>query len=376
MITKLHYKTSFIAISLIPLALFLTACGDTTDSNATTESSDQKTKVTHSNTVNSTKNIPRKLDTSTINLADIFDTSPAKYAPMSECPFLSDKTAINTTDSIHRVKTGEESNERKRVSNTRCMWLTGTVIDISTDGAKTHKKMVEKDPDHYFLKKQKSPGSDASILYYQTKRNKPVPIGFGFFQNEKYINIETMFSVTSVERLQKTANEIATRLPNAPTIKSQEQKRIRKVNVCDDIWQKEALKTLFNVDRVVGQSRGAEGCNFLFSFKTEQNYKLKLILDFKKIKNQNICKNLKKKGKFKAESTVKNYEVVSNRTTSRSRVRHSLYACTDKSSLLLSTETFLVYPDATDKTGFLENHSEKLQQLLNNLVKRVQSTGS
>ena len=370
MITKFHYRASFFAISLIPFALFLTACGETADNKEGAESPHQEAKITSNNKENSTKNLPRKLDTTPINLGDVFDTGPAKFAAMSECPFLSDKTAINTTSGGAYAKAGEELNERKRVSNTHCMWLTGLVVDIlSTDSAKTHKKIVEKNPDRYFLKKQKSPGTDASILYYQTKRNKPAPVGFGFIQNGKYINIEAMVSLTSTEQLHKVANEVATRLPNAPTIKSQEQKRIRKVKVCDT-WQKEALKTLFNVENVGGRSRGAEGCQFSLSFNTEKSYKLKLILDFRKYKNG--CKHLEKNSRFTPEATIKNYSVFSSMTKSAKRVRHELYACSDDVNLELSTETFLIYPEATDKTGLLENHSEKLQQLLSNLVKRVQ----
>jgi hypothetical protein len=252
------------------------------------------------------------------------------------------------------------------------MWLTGAVVNIfSANEAKTHKKMVEKDPAGYFLKKQKGPGTDATILYWQSKRakSKPEPVGFGFFQNGKYINIETMISFTSVEKLQQTANEVATRLPNAPTIKPQSQRRIRKINVCDT-WQKDALKTFFKVESVGTRSRGAEGCQFSLSFNTEKSYKLKLILDVRQYKKS--CESLEKSSSFTPETTIKNYKVFSNITTSAQRVRHALYACSNEVNLELSTETFLVYPEATDKTGFLANHSEKLQQLLNNLVKRVQ----
>lgn len=373
MITKSHYRTSFFSISLIPFVLLLTACGETADHKEGAKSPHQETKVTSNNNKNSTRNVPRELDTTPINLSDVFDTSPAKFAPMSDCPFLSDKTAISAMNAGSHVKAGEESKERNIVSNTRCVWLTGTVVDIlSSTSTKTHKKMVEKDPSGYFLKKQKGPGTDASILYWKPKRgnSKPAPIGFGFFQDGKYINIEAMMSLTSVEQLQKVANEVATRLPNAPTIKSQEQKRIRKINMCDT-WQKEALKTLFNVDKVRDISRGAEGCKFSLSFNTEKNYKLNLVIDLKKI-HKKTCEYSEKNNGFTSHADIKSYKIVSKVTKSSNRVRHELNACSGLTGLLLSTETFLTYPEATDKTGFLEDHSKKLQLLLNNLIKRVE----
>jgi len=350
---------------LLASTLLISSCGDS--NKATIDKVDKE----------NTKEIVKKtspiasLDVSPINLNDIFDTDPPKYAPMSPCPFLTDKTAISTTDSKVYVKAGEESKERKEVSNTYCMWLTGLTVRISpAENASTHKKRVADNQKRFSLKAQDGPGTEATVLYSHSDRYDPVLKGFGFFQDDKYVLIETLMSATSIDRLRRTADEVAKLLPNAPTIKSQTQKRVKKIEVCK-IWQDDALKSLFKEDFVSSRIRGSKGCKFKLSSAKEGNYLLSLVIDFNLVKGNNTCDNFEKNKGFSPEKALGNYAVFSKTNESSSRIEHHLAACSDHEMFEISTEAFFSQPDLVDKKALQQKYKKELHQLLENVAGRL-----
>ncbi len=356
---------------LIPALLMLVSCGDsnetTLDNNKISQENTSKTVKQNSK---STSHIVT-LDTSPIKLNDIFDTSPPQYAPMSPCPFLTDKTAVSTTDAKGYVKAGEEAKKRKEVSNTYCMWSTGVTVRISSaEYASTHKKRVTDNPKRFSLKAQDGPGTEATLLYSHSARHDPVLEGFGFFQGDKYVLIETPMSATSIDRLRRTADEVAKLLPNAPTIELQTQKRVRKIEVCK-IWQADALKSLFKQDFVSSRIRGNEGCKFKLSSTKEGNYLLSLVIDFRRVKGKETCDNLEKKQGFLRKKALNNYAVFAKTNESSSRIEHHLAACSDHGMFEVSTEAFFSHPDLVDKKALQEKYKKELYKLFENVAERI-----
>ncbi len=350
---------------LIPSLFIFTACGSS-DSNQVVDSkkTDEITKTAVVKTQADTA-----LDTSPIALNDIFDTSPPKYAPMSECPFLTDKTAMNTTHAYPHEKENPISS-RKEVSNIYCLWLTDLEVRISpAKSASTHKKRVEAKPERFELKVQSGPGTEATVLYYKSPRLKPIVREFAFFQGDKYIVMKTIMRETSIEKLRRTADEIAKLLPNAPEIKPQTHKRVRKVELCD-IWKPDALKTLFNVEKVVSSGSNSTFCKFNL-YSPDNSYSLDLKLYFSDVKNKKKCRNYEEKHEYTREKDFKNYSVLTKTNESSNRTTHTVGVCSDQTLFDLSISSFFSTPNPVAKKASLEKYKKELHQLLENIATRI-----
>ncbi|MFT5776016.1 hypothetical protein [Hyphomonas sp.] len=183
----------------------------------------------------------------------IIDTAP--------CPFLSDTTAVATADTDYELI-------RREVSNEECRWSKneGFSVIVSVDPAATGTPLKDR---AYNLdtppvvKGQPGPG-DAAVILYDTAWETERPFAMGFEQRDKLVTVFVTGLETDPARLTATAEEVAAKLPMAPTIDSQRREIKPALKFCD-IWSDENIGSLMGVtpdDGLSSSAYGKAGCKW------------------------------------------------------------------------------------------------------------------
>lgn len=174
----------------------------------------------------SNKSVPRKstpvaldLPSTPIDRALFLGLKKAEIAPVGPCPFLSDETALGTAKRSDKLV-------RRKVSNEECYWSQNLGFSVSVkveplaDAKPLRDRAYNMDSPPIF-DAQPGPGSNALILKDTVWDEEGRPYAMGFEQDGKLVTIYVTGLSTEPARLIATANEVATKLPTAPTIEAQ-----------------------------------------------------------------------------------------------------------------------------------------------------------
>ncbi|ACT59906.1 hypothetical protein [Hirschia baltica] len=183
------------------------------------------------------------------------------------CPFLSDSTAIATAKTNHELL-------RREVSNELCLWSknAGFSVQVSVEPKTSatplqdRKYNLETPP---VIKEQAGPGQNAAILY-DTAWDKELAYAMGFEQDDKLVMIFITGMDTNAELLTATAEEIAAKLPTAPSIDKQMREIKPAIDFCS-IWSDESIANLISADADSGlysSAYGAAGCKWNAGYGT------------------------------------------------------------------------------------------------------------
>lgn len=215
-------KNSRLAVVLPALMLFtLTGCGDEEPAESAAASGGPGAMSGGAGSVpssDSAKPTAAKLDLSaaTIDRADFLGLNPPKVVEPEPCPFLSDETALKTAKRTEKLL-------RRNTSNTECYWSRnlGFSIKVSVEPLASAKPLKERaynlDSPPIF-QPQSGPGSNAIVLLDTVWDKAGRPYAMGFEQDNQLITVYVMGLSTDTERLVATANEVAAKLPKAPTV--------------------------------------------------------------------------------------------------------------------------------------------------------------
>ncbi len=205
------------------------------------------------------------LPTTPISASDAMGRTPPSVKETDPCPFLSDETA-------RAAATTEYVLTRRRVSNAECVWNYNIGFQVSA----RVEPIASSRPfsDHAYnmdvpavLQSMSSPGQNAVVLADTAFKGAPRPYAFGFEQRDQRIVIYITGMRTSEAQLQAAAEEIATRLPNAPTIEPQIREETGAFDPCAT-WTEASLRTLFNQpdSAVVGLAPSRTSCTYTIYF--------------------------------------------------------------------------------------------------------------
>lgn len=201
------------------------------------------------------------LPTTSLNREALFGLVSETIVETAPCPFLSDSTAIATADTNHELL-------RREVSNEECRWSmnAGFSIRVSVDPLATATPLKDRAYNldtPPVLKDQPGPGEGAVILY-DTAWDKERPYAMGFEQGDQLVEIFVTGMETDPARLTATAEEVAAKLPTAPTIERQYREVRPALDFCS-IWSKESLGSLIGVaaeEDLRSSPYGRAGCKW------------------------------------------------------------------------------------------------------------------
>ena len=241
-------------------ALALTACGGG-DNPAAEPSSHTPASETPANNPASEQASSVALPTTPLNRDALFGLTSETVVETAPCPFLSDATALATAD-----RTGDLI--RREVSNQECRWSKNAGFSVVASAAPIATATPLKDRAYNLetppvIKDQPGPGDGAVILYdtaWETER----PYAMGFQQGDNLVTIFVTGLQTSAAQLTAAAEEIAAKLPVAPTIEAQRREILPAMNFCD-IWSDETIAALSQSAQDSGMyssAYGATGCKW------------------------------------------------------------------------------------------------------------------
>lgn len=221
-----HNLNSLIKNTIRTLALtgvmFLVACSEAEQTNQA------NTKTTTDSTAEPVKSVSLNLSSSPLDKQAYLGLIAPAVKEAAPCPFLSDETAVATAKTDWTLK-------RRDTSNERCYWSKnlGFSIKVTVEPLATAKPVQERAynlDSPPVLKNQPEPGNNAVILYDTVWDNERA-YAMAFEQDDKLVMINVTGMATDAERLTATAAEVATKLPTAPILDSQ-QNNAGSFNLC------------------------------------------------------------------------------------------------------------------------------------------------
>lgn len=246
--------------------LTLAACGNETSA---TGSADQSASVSQqaesadgsADDHASEQGAGAALPTTPLNRDALFGLVAETVKETAPCPFLSDTTAVATAETNYELV-------RREVSNEACRWSknAGFSVVVSVAPAATATPLrdrvynLDTPP---VVKDQPGPG-DAAVILYDTAWEKERPYAMGFEQDEKLVTIFVTGLETDPVRLAATAEEVAAKLPTAPTIEKQYREIVPALEFCE-IWSEESVGSLIDATPENGLHSavyGAAGCKW------------------------------------------------------------------------------------------------------------------
>lgn len=227
-------------------AISMTACGGESSPTEATNQAAQTTQQVSGNAASSANEevaAPASnaaLSTAPLDRQALLGVTSETIVETGPCPFLSDSTAIATADTSYDLI-------RREVSNEVCRWSKNAGFSVRVSVAPLATATPLKDRAYNIdtppvLKDQPGPGTNAVILY-DTAWDKELPYAMGFEQGDQLVEIFVTGLETDLARLTATAQEVAAKLPTAPTIEHQYREVQAALDYCT-IWSTESLDAL------------------------------------------------------------------------------------------------------------------------------------
>lgn len=226
-------------------AMSMTACGGESSPAGPANQADQSAQqgsqsASSANEAPSSPTTNAALSTAPLNRQALLGDISETIVETAPCPFLSDSTAIATAETNYELI-------RREVSNEECRWSKNAGFSVRVSVAPVATATPLKDRAYNIdtppvLKAQPGPGTNAVILY-DTAWDKELPYAMGFQQSDKLVEIFVTGLETDPARLTATAQEVAAKLPTAPTIEHQYREIKPALDYCT-IWSTESLGAL------------------------------------------------------------------------------------------------------------------------------------
>lgn len=259
----MKFRNSVACSAIIGAALILAACGSES-ATTTTDTVDQtaaSSQPSEADVAPASETAPAALPTTSLDRDALFGLVSETVIETAQCPFLSDTTAIATAQTDYDLV-------RREVSNEECRWSMNAGFSVSVSVASAATATPLRDRPYNLetppvVKEQSGPGNDAVILYdtaWETER----PYAMGFEQDGKLVTIFVTGLETGPARLTATAEEVAEKLPTAPTIEKQYREIVPALEYCE-IWPDESIAWLAQATQEEGLYSalyGTAGCKW------------------------------------------------------------------------------------------------------------------
>lgn len=201
------------------------------------------------------------LPTAPLDRDALFGLVSETIVETAPCPFLSDTTAVATAETDYELLRREVSNEECRWSKNAGFSVIVSVAPVATaTRLKDRAYNLETPP---VVKEQPGPG-EAAVILYDTAWETERPYAMGFEQGDALVTIFVTGLETDPVRLTATAQEIATKLPTAPTIERQYREILPAFEFCAT-WPDESVGSLTGMtaeDGLYSAAYGKAGCKW------------------------------------------------------------------------------------------------------------------
>lgn len=359
----------FLSLTLVSSFLLLTACGGSDDKGSTKSAAPPK-----ENTVVAKKSVT--LDTSPINIEKVLNPGPIEFTKISECPFLSDKVALNasTKEGFYGKLLKDTPFVRMRVSNKECDWSNVKVFFQPVKNASTLQKRAKKFS--HIIKPRKGPGADAAIKYRDAGKKGLIPTTMGFTLGEHYIRIDvdSTYYSTSEKQLQAVADEIAKLLPNAPKIEYQQRTEIKPVDFCK-VWKNEVLEELYNIGEkaTVSAIESRAGCGFDIYAKDNKGRidKISLTLSVRKKDPKLSCQRSVDEFGFSKLNDYNNKTVIYKREEAGTFLTEAYGNCFGQGDISVAMTIPHHSSSEDDKKRIRAQYKTQLKPLFENILSRI-----
>lgn len=251
-------------------ALGLVACGNDTPATAPTGEITSPPPQTGSTATPAgdlaTEPAPSAaLPTTALDRDALFGLTSETIVETAPCPFLSDSTAVATAETDYELL-------RREVSNKECRWSKNAGFSVIVSVAPVATATPLRDRAYNLdtppvVKDQSGPGESAVILYDTAWENER-PYAMGFEQGDQLVTIFVTGLETDPARLTATAEEVASKLPTAPTIERQYREIVPAMETCA-IWPDESIRSLIGAtaeDGLYSAVYGNAGCKWSSGF--------------------------------------------------------------------------------------------------------------
>lgn len=261
---------NIITASIAVAALGLAACGgdnSATESTSQTSTPSQQSELTPTSNDNGST-VPATsaaLPTTPLDRDALFGLTSETIVETAPCPFLSDATAIATAETNYELI-------RREVSNQECRWSKNAGFSVVVSVAPVATATPLRDRAYNLetppvVKEQPGPG-DAAVILYDTAWENERPYAMGFEQGDDLVTIFVTGLETDPDRLTVTAEEVAAKLPTAPTIEQQYREIVPALETCA-IWSDENIGALIGAtvdDGLYSSAYGTAGCKWSSGF--------------------------------------------------------------------------------------------------------------
>ncbi len=232
--------------------LLLTACGsDKSDASSAVNADSNDSQSSSSSISKSEKSV---LTNTPISLADATGET-SEMIEVGLCPFVSDETIKASIQTNFEII-------RREVSNTECRWSynAGFSIQVTIEDLLAAKPVSERRYNidvNAVSEPQDGPGTNSLVLN-DTAWDRPIPFAYSFEKDGKLVFLHYIGFKTNAEIMRPAANEIATRMSNAPVIETQRRHATQPFKACE-VWTDQDIKTVFGAGDTATIAPGAKG---------------------------------------------------------------------------------------------------------------------